>query len=430
MKRKISKAFCAFVAVILFAFVSGLQAAEWYKGQLHCHSLWSDGNTLPELAIGWYKDNGYHFMSLTDHNVLQLDANNWREVAATTERGKTVAESLVAESKKQFGTDWVATKEEDGKTLVRFKTFAELSQRLNDDGKFLLIPGHEQNVGVAGLSLHANAINVTESIPFPKDFPSIAAAASAWRKASLENSAKSGLEGFWMLNHPDWPYYDNAPEVLIEASEIEFYENNMSGGPSKRQPLMPDREKYWDIVLAFRHLAGAKPIYLVTSDDTHHYLEFKDNAALPGHGWVVVRSEKLDANALFQAMKRGDFYGSTGVVLKDVRFDPTTKTLAVEVDPAENVKYTIRFIGTKKGFDTNKEPFEIPAEGNLPLRKGFTYSDQIGATFQTVEGTAASYKMTPEDLYVRAVITSDRSPKYKGANKPELETAWTQPVGW
>ena len=406
--------------VALVVFWSELQAAEWYKGQLHCHSLWSDGNTLPELAIGWYKDNGYHFISLTDHNVLQLDADKW----------KVTPKAVIEESKKKFGDDWVITKEDGDKTLVHLKTYAELTRKFNEEGKFLLLPGHEQNTSVAGFSLHGNAINITESIPFPKDFPSVAAAASAWRKASFENSAQSNLEGFWMLNHPDWPYYDNSPEVLIEASEIEFYENNMSGGPRKRQALMPDREKYWDIILAFRHIAGAQPIYSVTADDTHDYLSFRDKAAIPGLGWIVVRSEKLDANTLFRAMKRGDFYSSCGVVLKDVRFDPATKTLKVEVDPAENVKYTIRFVGTKKGFDTKKEPFEIPAEEKLAARKGFTYSEQIGMTFQTVEGTSASYKMTPEDLYVRAIITSDRSPKYQGENKPEQETAWTQPVGW
>ena len=432
MKRKILNVLFAFTIAILVIFVGKVQAAEWYKGQLHCHSAWVDGNTLPELAVEWYKDHGYHFMALTDHNALQLNSNKWREVAAKTEMEKTIAESLVAESKKKFGPDWVETKEDGGKTFVRLKTHAELAGKFNDEGKFLLIPGHEQNADVvSGFALHANAINITESIPFPKDFPSIAAAASAWRKASLENSAQSGLEGFWMLNHPDYRYYDIPPEVLIEASEIEFYEAyNTTAGPRKRQAKMPDAEKYWDIVNAFRLRNGNKPIYGVVTDDTHDYLNFRDYGLNPGHGWIVVRAETLDASTLFRAMKKGDFYGSTGVVLKEVHFDPATKTLTVDVDPAENVKYTIRFIGTKRGFDTKKEPFEIPADEKLPARKGFTYSDQIGATFQTVEGAAASYKMTPDDLYVRAVVTSDRLPKYKGWGKPKNETAWTQPVGW
>ena len=415
MKQKILKAFFAIVIVALVAFVSELQAAQWYKGNLHCHSFWSDGNVLPEEAIGWYKEHGYQFMSLTDHNVLQLDSNRWKEAGP----------QLIEESRKKFGHDWVETKEENDKTFIRLKTVAELAQKMNESGKFLVIPGHEQNVGVAGFSLHANAINITESIPFPKDFPSVAAAASAWRKASLENSTKNGLEGFWMINHPRWPYYDNAPEELIEASDIEFWENNMMAGPAKLQAQMPDNEKYWDIINAFRLLAGNKPIYSVATDDTHNYLSTQ--GASPGHGWVVVRSEKLDANSLFQAMKKGDFYSSCGIVLKDIRFDSATKTLTVEVDPAENTKYTIRFVGTKKGFDTNKEPFEIPQEEKLAARKGFTYSEQVGATLLTAEGTTASYQMTAEDLYVRAIITSDKAPQYKGANKPELETAWTQP---
>ena len=199
MKQNLLKTLILSVIVSLVVLVGGSQSAEWYKGQLHCHSFWSDGNTLPELAISWYKDRGYHFMCLSDHNVLQIDTNKWKEAS----------ESLIAESREKFGQDWLETKEQDGKTHVRLKTLAELSAKLNDPGKFLLIPGHEQNVGVAGFSLHANAINITESIPFPNTFPSVAAAALAWRKASLENSTKNNLEGFWMLNHPDWPYYDN-----------------------------------------------------------------------------------------------------------------------------------------------------------------------------------------------------------------------------
>jgi hypothetical protein len=427
MKQNLLTTFAVSVIVSLFVFAEEPQAAEWYKGQLHCHSYWSDGHTLPELAIGWYKDNGYHFVALTDHSILQLDPNKWYEAAG----------ERIAESKGKFGQDWVETKEENGKTLVRLKTFAELASKLNEAGKFVLIPGHEQNTNVAGVSLHANAINITESIPFPGNFPSVAEGALAWRKASLENSAKNSLEGFWMLNHPEYPYYEESPEDLIAASEVEFYERYNPSEPRKHQPQMPSPEKYWDIINAFRILAGAKPIYGVASDDAHHYPNSLSTAALLvgngliGHGWLAVRSETLNANSLIRAMKKGDFYSSTGVVLKDVRFDPATKTLTVEVDPVKNVRYSIKFVGTKKGFDSKKEPFVIPQEGErLPMRKGFTYSDQIGATFKTVEGTTASYQMASDDMYVRAIVTADKTRNKIGWVKAAVDTAWTQPVGW
>ena len=410
-----------FYCFILSLTLAGtLHATEWYKGEFHCHSHWSDGNTLPELAIDWYRNDGFHFMSLTDHNVLQLDPNKWREVDPV----------LIEESKKKFGNDFVETKVENGKTLVRLKTIHELRELFNKDGSFLLIPGHEQNAAIAGRTLHANAINISESIPFPTNFPSVVEGALNWRKSTLENAEKNGNVGFWMLNHPEWPYFDVTPDVLIEASDIEFYEWNISS-PASHHPVHPDHpthEKYWDIVNAFRCQQGKKLIYLVASDDTHNYRNFGHNSVNPGHGWIGVRSEKLDANELIKAMKKGDFYASTGVEMKDIHFDTATKTLHVEVKPEEEVFYSIRFVGTKKGFDSSVKTFDDPQVGpRKPARVGTIYSSEIGVTFQTVAGTSASYQMSPDDLYVRAVITSSKPPKYRDSNEPRTLTALTQP---
>jgi len=416
----VSRRFFYCYLVLVLALTSTLHAAEWYKGELHCHSMWSDGNTLPELAIDWYRSNGFQFMSLTDHNVLQLDPNKWKA---------GVDSALIEESRKKFGDDFVETKEEDGKTLVRLKTIHELQGLFNKEGSFCLIPGHEQNTGVAGRTLHANAINISKSIPFPKNFPSIPEAALSWRKAALENAAENGNVGFWILNHPEWPYFDVTPEMLIETPEIDFYEWNISS-PASHDPIHPDHptyEKFWDIVNAFRILQGNKPIYLAAADDTHNYRSFGHNSVNPGHGWVGVRSEKLEANALFQAMRNGDFYASNGVELKEIRFDKDTGTLFVEVKPEEGVFYSIRFVGTRKGFDTSTRTFEDPQVGKKPGRVAKTYSSDIGITFHTVAGTSASYQMTPDDLYVRAVIASSKKLKYRDGNEPQTMTAMTQP---
>ena len=45
-------------------------AGRWYRGNLHTHSTNSDGRKSVEDAVGWYRDNGYDFMALTDHRVL------------------------------------------------------------------------------------------------------------------------------------------------------------------------------------------------------------------------------------------------------------------------------------------------------------------------------------------------------------------------
>ena len=53
--------------------------AFWFKGNLHTHTLWSDGDDYPEMVADWYKQNGYHFLGLSDHNVLQ-QGQRWFEV--------------------------------------------------------------------------------------------------------------------------------------------------------------------------------------------------------------------------------------------------------------------------------------------------------------------------------------------------------------
>ena len=42
----------------------------WYRGNLHTHSTNSDGRKSVADAVGWYRDQGYDFVALTDHRVL------------------------------------------------------------------------------------------------------------------------------------------------------------------------------------------------------------------------------------------------------------------------------------------------------------------------------------------------------------------------
>src|SRR3569623_2147357 len=45
--------------------------AGWYKGNLHTHSLWSDGDDYPEHIVRWYQGHGYHFLAISDHGNVQ-----------------------------------------------------------------------------------------------------------------------------------------------------------------------------------------------------------------------------------------------------------------------------------------------------------------------------------------------------------------------
>ena len=45
-------------------------AGRWYKGNTHTHTLNSDGDSTPDDVVRWYREHGYQFLVLTDHNFL------------------------------------------------------------------------------------------------------------------------------------------------------------------------------------------------------------------------------------------------------------------------------------------------------------------------------------------------------------------------
>jgi hypothetical protein len=57
-----------------------------------------------------------------------------------------------------------------------------------------------------------------------------------------------------------------------------------------------------------------------------------------------VRAPRLEARALLDSMERGDFYASTGVVLRD--YQATRDRVVVNVEVAGTSKYRIQFIGS------------------------------------------------------------------------------------
>jgi hypothetical protein len=48
----------------------------WYRGNLHTHTTNSDGDSDPDVVVAWYRDAGYDFLALTDHDLLTLPARH------------------------------------------------------------------------------------------------------------------------------------------------------------------------------------------------------------------------------------------------------------------------------------------------------------------------------------------------------------------
>jgi hypothetical protein len=79
-------------------------------------------------------------------------------------------------------------------------------------------------------------------------------------------------------------------------------------------------------------------------DDAHTFKQpGNPDVAGPGRGWVAVRAPRLEARAVVEAIERGEFYASTGVMLEDVQV--SAERMHVVVKPIASSRYRIQFIG-------------------------------------------------------------------------------------
>ena len=308
-----------------FAAQSPAPAARWFKGNTHTHTLNSDGDSTPDDVVRWYRQHGYHFLVLTDHNVL------------TRVEGLNALHGL--------------------------------------DERFVVIRGEEVTETLGDASIHVNGLDVSRKVD-PQGGTSVVDVL----QRNVDAIRAAG--GVPHINHPNFRWSLTA-EQLKQVRNNKLFEifnghpqvNNLGGGG------VPGVEEVWDAILSSGIL-----LYGIAVDDAH---TFKDpgnpSLAGPGRGWVMVRAPRLDARELLAALERGDFYASTGVVLKDVSSTPTSVSVAVQ--PTTFSRYRIQFIG--KGG-------RVLSESSEP---------------------SATYAVKGGEGYVRAKIIESNG-----------QLAWTQPV--
>jgi hypothetical protein len=164
-------------------------SSVWYRGNLHTHTINSDGDSPPYDVVAWYKRNGYQFLALTDHNTFTDPA--------------------------LFDT--------------------------NPNDNFLLIGAEEVT---NPMTVHLNAIGVKRVIPAQKG-----ETVTAILQASINAIRAEG--GIPLINHPNFRWAFTAKEMLplrgVGLLEI------ASGHPlvnSDGDGVTPSHEQMWDQLLS------------------------------------------------------------------------------------------------------------------------------------------------------------------------------------
>lgn len=326
---------------------AGAQAPvpRWYRGNTHAHTLNTDGDTPPDGVVRWYREHGYQFVVITDH---------------------------------EYVTD-----------------VAPLNALFGAAGRFLVIPGQEVTQRVADAEhpdrlrqAHVNALGVTRVVR-PSGDRGIATGTTVAATYAANLPAIRAAGGVPQVNHPNFRWSVPMDQMfgLPDSTLFELWNGHPTvynhGGTDSTGVSMPSTEVLWDSLLS-----RGKLLFGVADDDSHHFRpEDAENADLarPGRGWVMVRADTLSTEGILRALARGDFYSSTGITLRDVRFDG--QEYRIDIVPAGDRRYLTEFIG------------------------------QGGIALASVPGLQPRYRLTGREGYVRARV-SDSSGR----------RAWTQPI--
>ncbi len=391
--RKLKTMLFPLLALLILWGCATKEEDQWYKGNLHTHTYWSDGDAFPEMVLDWYKTNGYQFVALTDHNTLQA-GDKWKKIPKSH-----IYEQAFDDYLEKYGEDWVDYKKDSTGISVKLKTEAEYAPRFQDEG-FLMLRAEEITDSFEGKPLHMNATNIQELIQ-PRHGSSVAEtlqnnidAVNAQRKAS-------GQPMIPHINHPNFGWAISVEDMKALRGERFFEVFNghpmvHNYGDSARMST----EDMWDQI-NIAYLQRNQPImYGLATDDSHHYHKFGGQFSNSGRGWIMVRAQSLSAEALIAAMEAGDFYATTGITLSKLSQGNGKIELLIEAEAGVN--YTTHFVGVRKGGNTTE-------------------------VFQSIEGHAASLEITDDILFVRARITSTKT-KENPFQKGDFEMAWTQPI--
>ena len=245
------------------------QEGNWYKGNLHSHTVNSDGCLTPEESVELFRRHGYSFLCLSDHDVYT-----------------DYTETFNCE-------DFIILPGLEASAILYEKEGSPLRKKVHHMQAIL---GTEEMRRQAKLPLYKHK----EIHPVDKYY-------GDWdgKQAAQKLADDMRDRGFLVTyNHPVWSRVRVEEFMDIEgiwALEIFNYNTVNESGTGYD-------ESSWDIMLR-----EGKQIFAFASDDNHNEGLFDDACG----GYIVVKAPELTHEAILQAMIAGNYYSSAGPEIYD-----------------------------------------------------------------------------------------------------------------
>jgi hypothetical protein len=285
-------------------------STRWWKGNMHTHSFWSDGDEFPELVAEWYKKRGYNFVVFTPHNSrMRREHDKWLNVET-----KPGVAARLPHYRQRFGAEWIRDRVYQGRTQVRVRPLAEFREYLEEPNRFLLIAGEEitDTGGAGSLPVHLNVMNLQETI-LPQGGGTVREVLKRNVDAALAQQKRTGKPLLIQVNHPNYEWAIRAEEIA-DTRGVRFFEvfNGHPNVHNRGDATHPSTDRIWDLVLARRHERGNRePLYGLAVDDAHKFNTPHGIGAKPGRGWlwsVTGRSQDICGRKLSSRLWSGGIF--------------------------------------------------------------------------------------------------------------------------
>jgi len=262
------------------------EKGSFYKANLHCHSVLSDGEKTPEEIKELYKQKGYSVVVYTDHDIF-IPHNDLTDETFLALNGFEVE----INEQKDAPFDYIRC------CHICFVALEE--------DNFIHPLWHRSEY------LFGNAPKYRDCVQFDENEPDYV---RSYEPSVISDMMKKGREsGFFVTyNHPTWSkerYSEYTEYNGMHAFEM-FNGSCLTMGYDDYNPRVYD-----DL------LGKGKKIYCIGADDNHNRGEDSSRYSDSGRAYTVIKAQSLDYRNITKALENGDFYASEGPEIHELTYE-------------------------------------------------------------------------------------------------------------
>lgn len=248
-----------------------------YKGNLHAHTTRSDGKHTPEQLVNVYKDNGYDFVSFSDHRYFS-DTHDF-----------------------------------DQDDFIIINAY-EMTSEGKPENKLFHIHGiiHEDRPRIVSFEHDEKHIE-----PLYKGVETV--------QQVIDEIRERGMVA--VVNHPKWSR--NTFEELLQLNDyfaVEIYNHK-----AEVRDGIGSSTEHWDYLLD-----NGKKVFGLAGDDSHD-LSVNDKMGQYFGGWVMIQSKALTQKSIVNALLDGNFYSTTGPIINHI--EVIDNEIVIECSAVEKVRF-------------------------------------------------------------------------------------------